>query len=234
MGRNARKGEEKKSGGEWVGTFNDMVTLLLTFFVLILSLSKLNVAKVKEASYSFSSACGFMESGELIDVDVFKPFVPVENKVLKSREAKDELVERINELEGIYAVVVEEGVLASMKEKVLFETGLADIKEGDHPLLKGLASILQKADCQIRVEGHTDDVPIHNERFSSNWDLSVARAVTIVRYFASPCGIPPERLSAAGYGDSKPLFPNRSDSGRDRNRRVEIMLTLQDEVQNNG
>jgi len=230
MGRNARKDGEKKGGGEWVGTFNDMVTLLLTFFVLILSLSKLNVAKVKEASYSFSNACGFMESGELIDIDVFRPFVPVENKVLKSRAMEGELAERINKLEGIHAVVVDEGVSAVMKEKLLFETGLADIKGGDHSLLKALASVLQKADCQIRVEGHTDDVPIHNDRFPSNWELSIARAVTIVRYFASPCGIAPERLSAAGYGDSKPLLPNVSDSNREHNRRVEIILTLQDEV----
>lgn len=230
MGLKSRKEEQTNKGGEWVGTFNDMVTLLLTFFVLILSLSKLNVAKVKEASYSFSSACGFMESGELINIDVFKPFVATDNKVIKSRGIKDALADRINELEGIHAVVVEEGISATLKEQLLFETGRAEIKEGNHPLLEKLSSILKKTDCQIRVEGHTDDVPVHNERFPSNWELSVARAVTMVRYLVSRCGIPPDRLSAAGYADSKPLLPNVSDCNRDHNRRVEIILTLQDEV----
>ena len=122
------------------------------------------------------------------------------------------------------------GISATLKEQLLFETGQAEIKEGNHPLLKKLSSILKKTDCQIRVEGHTDDVPVHNERFPSNWELSVARAVTMVRYFVSRCGIPPDRLSAAGYADSKPLLPNVSDRNRDHNRRVEIILTLQDEV----
>jgi chemotaxis protein MotB len=78
------------------------------------------------------------------------------------------------------------------------------------------------------VEGHTDDVPIENKRFPSNWELSVARAVNVVKYFISKGNISPERLSAAGYGDSKPLYPNVSDHNRELNRRVGIILTLRE------
>ncbi len=228
-----RKRTEKTGpkGGEWLSTFNDMVTLLLTFFVLLLSLSKLDVAKVKEASYSFSSACGFMESGDLIDVDVFKPFVAShKSKILKNREEEKELSDLINQLGGINAVVVEEGVSATLKDNVLFESGFADIKVENRPLLKALSSILQKADCQIRVEGHTDNVPVNNEQFSTNWELSVARSVKIVKYFISEGKISPEKLSAAGYADSKPILPNVSNHNRELNRRVEIMLTLRNEA----
>ena len=80
------------------------------------------------------------------------------------------------------------------------------------------------------MEGHTDDVPVDNERFSSNWELSVARAVNIVRYFTSEGGISPEKLSAAGYADSRPILPNVSDQNRELNRRVEIILTLRSEA----
>jgi chemotaxis protein MotB len=78
------------------------------------------------------------------------------------------------------------------------------------------------------VEGHTDDVPIENKRFPSNWELSVARAVKVVKYFISKGNISPERLSAAGYGDSKPLYPNVSNHNRELNRRVGIILTLRE------
>ena len=221
----------EKKGGEWINTFNDMVTLLLTFFVLTLSLSKLNVAKVKEASYSFSSACGFLESGDVIDVVVFTPFVKtLSGQSEKKQESKKILSDLINEIGGINAVVVEEGVSATLRDKLLFESGFAEIKGGNRPVLKALCSILQKTDCQIRVEGHTDDVPVDNERFSSNWELSVARAVNIVRYFTSEGGISPEKLSAAGYADSRPILPNVSDQNRELNRRVEIFLTLRSEA----
>ncbi|MBW2599847.1 MAG: OmpA family protein [Deltaproteobacteria bacterium] len=78
----------------------------------------------------------------------------------------------------------------------------------------------------MRIEGHTDDIPISSRIFSSNWELSTARAVNVVKYFISEGGILPERLSAAGYADSKPLFPNVSDHNRELNRRVEVILTL--------
>ena len=103
---------------------------------------------------------------------------------------------------------------------------MAEIEKRNNPALKILYPILKKTVCQIRIEGHTDNVPISNEQFSSNWELSTARAVNVVKYFISEGGIPPERLSAAGYADSKPLSPNVSDHNREINRRVEVVLML--------
>jgi chemotaxis protein MotB len=223
--KNSKDSEEK--GGKWLATFNDMVTLLLTFFVLILSMSKLDVAKVKEAVYAINDALGMLSFAEKGDIKAFEPFIiPIKNRGSSFSEKKRELAEHIDKIGNMDAKVIEEGVSIILKEKLFFKTGMSEIEERNYSALKNLCSILQKTDCQIRVEGHTDDVPIENKRFPSNWELSVARAVSVVKYFISKGNISPERLSAAGYGDSKPLYPNVSDHNRELNRRVGIILTL--------
>lgn len=228
MKKNSKDSEEK--GGKWLATFNDMVTLLLTFFVLILSMSKLDVARVNKAVYAINNAFGMLSSAEMGDIKAFEPFIiPMGNRGASFSEKKRELAERIDKIGNMDAKVTEEGAAITLKEKLFFKTGMAKIEEKNYPSLKNLCSILQKTDCQqIRVEGHTDDAPIENKRFPSNWELSVARAVNVVKYFISKGNISPERLSAAGYGDSKPLYPNVSDHNRELNRRVGIILTLRE------
>ena len=245
-----RKSSEDQ-GGKWLLTFNDMVTLLLTFFVLILSLSKLDAPKVMQASYSIRAIFNMAERGEQADVAVFTPFVVrMGSRDLKFERKKKELAERINKVAqaaaktlegGVAAVpgekllswknvmdarVVDAGVAVALGEKLLFETGKAEIGERNQSALKALCSILQEIDCQVRVEGNTDEVPINNEQFPSNWELSVGRAVSVVKYFISEGEIPPERLSAAGYADSRPRFPAVNDRNRELNRRVEVLLML--------
>ena len=229
MKKNSKKPEEPEKGGKWLSTFNDMVTLLLTFFVLILSMSKLDVAKVNEAVYAINDAFGMLSSAETGDIKAFEPFIlPIKTRRSSLSEKKRELAEHIDKIGNMDAKVMEGGVSVILKEELFFKTGMSEIEEKNYPSLKNLCSILQKTDCQIRVEGHTDDVPIENKRFPSNWELSVARAVKVVKYFISKGNISPERLSAAGYGDSKPLYPNVSDHNRELNRRVGIILTLRE------
>lgn len=231
--------KHKKSeggGGKWLLTFNDMVTLLLTFFVLILSLSKLDASKLAEAAYSISAAFNLSEYGRKADGQVFTPFViPIRNRALIFERDKRKLAGHINEAAKMFTYldksamdvkVIKEGVSVVLGEKLLFKTGMAEIEERNRPALKILCSIVQKTDCRIKVNGHTDNVLINNEQFPSNWELSTARAVNVVKYFISEGGILPERLSAAGYADSKPLLPNVSYHNRKLNRRVEIILAL--------
>ena len=227
MKKNSKDSEEK--AGKWLSTFNDMVTLLLTFFVLVLSMSKLDEAKVKEAVYAINNAFGMLSFEEKIVIKIFEPFIiPMGNQGASFREKKRELAEHVDKIGNMDAEVIEGGVSVILKEKLFFKTGMSEIEEKNYPSLKNLSSILQKTDCQIRVEGHTDDVPIENKRFPSNWELSVARAVNVVKYFISKGNISPERLSAAGYGDSKSLYLNVSDHNRELNRRVGIILTLRE------
>ena len=216
---------------KWLCTFNDMMNLLLTFFILILSMSKLDVGKVKEAVYSINVGFGVLNLGKK-HIEIFRPFVlPIENRHLSFEERKRRLATYINRIDNMHAEVTDEGVSVRLKEKLFFKTGMAEIQKKNYPSLKKLCSILQRSDCQIRVEGHTDDIPIDTERFPSNWELSVARAVNVVKYFISKGNISPERLSAAGYGDSRPLYPNVNDHNRELNRRVEIILILKRDQQ---
>ena len=225
MKKSSKNSREK--GGNWLATFNDMVTLLLTFFVLVLSMSKLDVAKVKEAVYAINDAFGMLSSNSIGDIKAFEPFViPIKSRRSNLSEKRRELAEHIDKIGNMDARVIEGGISIILKEKLFFKTGMSEIEEKNYPVLKNLSSILQKTDCQIRVEGHTDDIPIENKRFSSNWELSVARAVNVVKYLISKGNISPARLSASGYGDSRPLYPNVSDHNRELNRRVGIILTI--------
>ena len=228
---NNKHEDSEDKGGKWLLTFNDMVTLLLTFLVLVLSLSETDKAKLAEVSYAISAVFE-MPKLKKEEVSVFTPFViPIRNKAMIFENKKRELAKRINKAagghEGIMdATVIKEGISVTIGEKLLFETGMAEIEKRNNPAFKVLCPILKKTLCQIRIEGHTDDVPISNKQFASNWELSTARAVNVVKYFISEGGILPERLSAAGYADSKPLSPNVSDHNREINRRVEVILAL--------
>ncbi|GAJ13378.1 unnamed protein product [marine sediment metagenome] len=119
-----------------------------------------------------------------------------------------------------------------MEEKLLYRSGSAKIEAKSFQSLNALCSVLQSTDYFIRVEGHTDNIPINNPEFPSNWELSTARAVNIVKYFVSEGDISPERLSAAGYADSKPVVPNVSKGNRAQNRRVEIILEFKEGKEN--
>ena len=146
---------------------------------------------------------------------------------MSTEAQKIALAEKLNNIDGLEATIVEEGLLVIMGDKVLFKTGMAELELVAHSNLKMLGTVIRDVDCSIRIEGHTDDVPIHTDRYPSNWELSAARAVVVVKYFISECGIAPERLSAAGYADSKPRWPNDNVLHRAKNRRVEITLATQ-------
>lgn len=230
--------ESEDETGNWLSTFNDMVTLLLTFFVLILSLSTPDTAKLKKVAVSMSTAFGLFEKGSKIDVNIFTPFViPIKtNKAKILKNNKEKLASRINkavktiaglERNTMKAKVIKEGVSVVIAEKLLFKTGMAEMGKKNHSVIKAvLFPILQETEYPIRIEGHTDDVPISNGRFSSNRELSVARAVNVVKFLISEGGIIPERLSAVGYADLKPLLPSVNNQNRELNKRVEIILTL--------
>ncbi|MDD5722894.1 MAG: flagellar motor protein MotB [Syntrophales bacterium] len=226
MGKKRKNSEEQ--GGKWLGTFNDMVTLLLTFFVLILSMSSLDVARVKEASYSFSSAFGMMDRGSVSGVSIFEPFImPMGDKPLTAEMKKKRVFDQIQGIQAVASEMTEEGITVLVDEELLFRTGMADIEENS-PSLDSLGAIIKNADCTIRVEGHTDDVPIQNEQFTSNWELSIARAVNVVNHLVARGGISPERLSASGYADLKSRFPKTTEADRAHNRRVDIVLTFRE------
>jgi len=216
-------------GGKWLTTFNDMVTLLLTFFVLLLSMSKVDAGKVQQVSRSVSDAFGMLNWSQGKNIQIFDPFVELRGvRIIKGEKRKERIGKELNDIEGLESRTVEEGVLVTLGEKILFRSGTAQLVIRDADVFESLGSILKRASCPIRVEGHTDNITIHNGEYPSNWELSAARAVAVVKYLINKCDIVPEKLSAAGYADLRPRAPNDSENTRALNRRVDLVLTLED------
>jgi chemotaxis protein MotB len=219
----------KKGLDEWVMTYGDMMSLLLTFFVLIVSFSSMQETKFEQAAQSLKVAFNVLEKPEAV-IELNTPIVPrkeydtpadleflfevrsIEKVVLEQQQEKDVQVE-----------ITDEGVLFRMSAPFLFASGQAELLPEAAPLLDRLARMFRKFPAAVRVEGHTDDIPIQSGRFPSNWELSATRAVAVARYFQGT-GLPPERLSATGYGEFQPVADNATPEGRAANRRVEILL----------
>ena len=117
-----------------------------------------------------------------------------------------------------------EGLIISLREVGFFESGSADIRSSSLPAFERLANLLRESNSDLCIEGHTDNVPIHNPRFASNWDLSTARATTTIRLLIVKYGFDPKRLSAAGYAEYRPLATNLTPEGRAMNRRVDVVV----------
>jgi chemotaxis protein MotB len=117
-----------------------------------------------------------------------------------------------------------EGLVISLREVGFFESGSAEIRASSLPAFERLANLLNENNSDIRIEGHTDNVPIHNSRFASNWDLSTARATATIRLLIVKFGFDPERLAAAGYAEYRPIATNITPEGRAMNRRVDVVV----------
>jgi chemotaxis protein MotB len=115
-----------------------------------------------------------------------------------------------------------------LSEHTLFDVGIASLSPESVSLLQKIGAVISKTSYRVQIEGHTDNLPINSEKFPSNWELSTARAVNVLRYFIDVHGISPHRLFAVGFGEYQPLVPNASPAQRAKNRRVEIIFIAKD------
>lgn len=146
------------------------------------------------------------------------------------REVKDRLEETLAAAvkDGRVSLDIDRrGLVISIREAGSFKTGSAELAQATRTLLREVGVALKTIDHCVRVEGHTDDVPIHTTRYASNWELSTARATAVVAFLIQEFDLPPDRLSAAGYGEFHPRVPNADVGSRARNRRVDIVLLNQ-------
>lgn len=230
--------ESKKLTG-WLTTFNDLVTLLMVFFVLLFTMSTVDTRKIQDFQYALQSGLGVLETGKKVAISV-KQTQPVSDMSHIMTQAEGEQNRKGNSPSGkemldsirqlikadvdIKVTHTHQGTRLSFEDQVLFDFGRARINPAGFALLDQIAGVLRKMPYAVRVEGHTDNVPIQTRRFPSNWELSVARAVNVVKYFAEVSNIDPKRLSAVGYGESRPVAPNDTPYDQAKNRRVEILL----------
>lgn len=223
-----------------MNTYGDMVTLLLTFFIMLFAFSTLDAERFQAIIVSFQGSLGILDAGMTVSREaavsgrdspvgqLFEPNPLERDETQHALLAISSFQEAYN-LQGAFAVeATERGVVIHFTDRVLFDTGRAELKPEARGLLKSLAAELTKLPHAIRVEGHTDNVPIHNPVYPSNWELSAARAVGVVRYLIESGGMDPGRLSAVGYGEYRPIASNETAEGRARNRRVDIVLLRTD------
>ncbi len=220
---------------QWMVTYSDMVTQLLCFFVILFSISAIDVERFQALMSAFRASVGILEMGRSFQQEamVGNPPIPISPVPVGSHtdEQLDYALHRLTARladEGLSAdvqlVPEERGLVVRLAERVLFDLGKAELRPESRRVLDALAAVLADLPNDVRVEGHTDDLPIRNERFPSNWELSTARATTVVRYFIEHHGLDPRRFSAAGYGEFHPLVPNTSSANRQRNRRVDVVI----------
>lgn len=242
----ARKKKEEgggPTGSEWLGTYSDMVTLLMTLFVLLYSMSSVDEAKVQAISQAFSVLSG-KAADSILQYDMYQgsqPIIGGESKVdngidqgeSAEAEAMYQNIKKFieeNNLDNVIDLAENDtGVVLQLKDNILFESGQADLKANSNEILDKINTIISNIPNSIDIEGHTDNVPIHNDKYKDNWDLSSMRATNVLRYFTEVKNQDPKRFRAAGYGEYKPKVDNSTEENRAQNRRVNILIENNEE-----
>ena len=228
MSKRRRKGEPDTGSGGWLTTFSDLMSLLLTFFILLFSMSTVDTSKFTSVTSSIQSVLGG-RSGETSIFEGESGQMPILSG--GQQEILDQVNEFVSEqgLEETLTVTADErGIYVDVNEAILFESGSADIKASGVRVLQQLQGLLEDYDNDIVVEGHTDNVPT-SRTYPTNWELSTARAVSVARYLIEIEGINPTRVSATGFSEYRPIAPNDSAENRAKNRRVNILIVFDEE-----
>jgi chemotaxis protein MotB len=255
-----KKKEEEPAAGSpaWMSTFSDLMNLLLCFFVLLFSMSSLDVEKWQQVAASFSESFSIFSGGasaigdgilisngvsqlnQLDDyinstgksadsdeqVEDLKEFE--EEQLAESEKLAEQIEEAVDESEFANEIDVDftsQYVSLTLNGALLFDSGSADLKEEAKPLMDKIGQILTRyAKSTIEIEGHTDNVPIHNAKYADNNELSSFRALSVFNYFMETTFLDPAKIKHSGRGEYVPVADNSTPEGRAQNRRVEIKI----------
>ena len=232
MPRRRRNRNDDDNDQGWMTTFSDMMMLLLTFFVLLYSMSVIDVQKFQEAMSSLKNKLGVLDGGktisseELVDRGTMGESLassPQRNLKSVMSEMK-QYIEKKQLDEKVKLEMTQRGLVVRFTGQILYDIGEAEIKPDGKEVLDKTANALKEIPNNVMVEGHTDNWPIDTEEFPSNWELSTTRATNVIKYFIEVSDIKPIRLSAAGYSQYRPLKSNNSAENRAKNRRVEVVI----------
>lgn len=252
MGRKHSEEPEKENAERWLLTYSDLITLLMIFFVVMYSMSKVDANKFQAVAESLSNALGGGTPSKMeiatspAGPSLLQTFkappkpsdaedtsdknqkagegnVDAENMTIEGIKQK---LDKFAEDNGIQAKLVssieERGLVISIQDTLLFESGSADITPKAKEILDNIINVLAATPNYVKVEGHTDNLPINTARFPSNWELSVLRATNVVHIMQGK--IATDRLSATGYGEYRPIAKNDTEAGQARNRRVDLVI----------
>jgi chemotaxis protein MotB len=229
--------EEHGNHEAWAIPYGDLVTLLLAFFVVMYSISSVNEGKYRVVSDSLNAAFRGAPStttpiqvGGKAATTVAAPIVQLDAEAQVKSMALTQMAQKV---EAAMSPLIAQGLLdvhtgdgfveVSIRSDILFASGAAQLAGTATPVISLLGDTLKGFPNHIRVEGHTDDVPIKSAAFHSNWELSAARAASVVHLFIDS-GVDPHRLSVVAFGEFRPVLPNITPDGRNANRRVVLVI----------
>ncbi|MBP5468449.1 MAG: flagellar motor protein MotB [Candidatus Riflebacteria bacterium] len=233
-----KREHKSPSAALWYVSYGDLVTNMLCLFVMLFAFSSLDSPKKRQESqsldqrfyavFSINQAQGAHQWLTQGDKGILLTPASQRNEAVRIvRHVKNKL-SKVTMHDRILVTSDDQTVKIQIPANVLFESGSANMKKGAEEVLIALVPILGTIDNYIRIDGHTDDLPPNaKSNFPSNWELSSARACTVVRYFVNEMNMDPERFSAQGYADNRPKIQNTSDTAREINRRVEIIILHQ-------
>ena len=236
-----KKHEEHENHERWLVSYADFITLLFAFFVVMYSVSSVNEGKYRTVSESIKAALNPVASQPAsrlpFHVGESKPHVISPDLAAINEPAIRRIREMLKSMQKGAKIDVQDvrvidngngSITISLPDWILFRSGEAMVRPEAVEFLKSVADVLIEMGRHVRVLGHTDNVPIRTAQFPSNWELSAARAVMMVRIFSELQGVPAGHLSATGFGDSRPISDNLTPEGRAKNRRVEIVVLERD------
>ncbi|MBH0201236.1 MAG: OmpA family protein [Nitrospira sp.] len=232
------KHEEHENHERWLVSYADFITLLFAFFVVMYSISSVNVGKYRTVSESIKAALNPVVSSpsspSAFSLNASNPALTPPNTPGKKEVAVRRLRNLVQVLNGtphmaLVRIVekVNGDIVITIPDQLLFNSGEAAVRPEALRFLEGLGSAILELDRHTRIEGHTDNVPIRTALFPSNWELSATRAVMVVRVLSELYGVSANHLSAVGHADTRPLTANADAEQRAKNRRVEVVILEQ-------
>lgn len=262
MARRKKKHHEEQghaSHERWLVSYADMITLLFCLFLILYAMSKVNEAKFKVLSRSLATAIDKTEikqataptegpvSGAMtVPLEVPPDAEPTDNGEgsdnAEEEEALRKLSESLNRVaethgwkKQLFVHRDEHGLTVTLvADGIMFDIGEADVRPGALPMILAVGQAIQPFPNLVRVEGHTDNVPLHGGPYKTNWGLSTMRATSVAEVLIKQASIDPKRMSVLGYGETRPRVPNTTELFRQQNRRVEILVLKRDAEKASG
>ncbi|MEF9952065.1 MAG: flagellar motor protein MotB [Clostridium sp.] len=225
-----RQHHEEHVDEAWLLPYADMLTLLLALFIVMFAMSQVDKEKLEKASVEFNAVFAggsgvLKENGSSVMPNSGSMNGIIEqDKMISAKNMLESDVKQSGYADKIKVELNAEGLLISMQDTALFNSGDAEVIQGFYPVLTQIAGNLKSFDNEIRIVGHTDNIPISNSKYKDNWELSSARSLNVMDFMVKKGGLPPNKFSTQAFAEYKPKFDNTTEEGRGKNRRVEILI----------
>ena len=215
----------------WQIVYTGFILIMLCFFIMLTSFASLDPSRITRFVNSFNHAVNVLSGGQ--NIEEGDAIVDERVNLLAREDLRAKLFESVHQAardEGMTHIDISQvptGVVLRLKEKLLFESGEEILTEEAREQLDPVGRIIQRIGAPVEIQGHTDDRPIRSGRFPSNWELSTARAISVLRYLSASAGVERRLLSAVGYAEFNPLADNSTETGRATNRRVDVVFQME-------